>query len=111
MGLNGEEVLKLIDAGFTADEIRKMSETKEPSKSTDEPAPKGEESGEENTTPTGAISPDPINTDFMDSIKKTMDDINNKVKALQDANIKKAEEKKTEHLSAADVVTSFMENL
>ena len=109
--MNGEEVLKLIDAGFTADEIRKMSETKEePSKDTDEPAPKGEESGEENTPPTGSVSTD-INTDFMDSIKKSVEDISKQVKALQDNNIKKAEEKKSEHLSAADVVTSFMENL
>lgn len=106
--MNGEEVLKLIDAGFTADEIRKMSETKEePSKDTDEPAPKGEESGEENTT---TVTPD-INTDFMDSIKKSVEDISKQVKALQESNIKKAEEKKSEHLSAADVVTSFMENL
>lgn len=101
--MNGEEVLKLIDAGFTADEIRKMSDgqtVNEPSTGTD--------SGE--TPPTTEI--DTKSSDnFMDEIRKSVEDISNKVKALQDANIKQAEEKKTEHISAADVVTSFMENL
>ena len=104
--MNGEEVLKLIDAGFTADEIRKMSEVKEPPKDEPKDEPPKDEPKEE---PSKVVND--INTDFMDSIKKTVDEINTKVKALQDANIKRAEEKKTEHLSAADVVTSFMENL
>lgn len=104
--MNGEEVLKLIDAGFTADEIRKMSETK-----TDpEPAP---ESGEQNKTDSpheSEVDTGNIASEFMDSIKKSIEDISTQVKALQEANIKNAVETKTDTMSAADVVKSFMEN-
>lgn len=105
--MTSDEVLKLIDAGFTADEIRKM----------DAPvgAPPVEETKPvEETTPveeTKPVEKSDINTDFMDSIKKTVDEINAKVKAIQDSNVKNAKESEEKHLSAADVVTSFMENL
>ena len=102
--MNGDEVLKLIEAGFTAEEIRKM----DTAKATDEPAP---ESKTDETKPVeeGKVEPD-INTDFMDSIKKSIDDLTTKVKAIQEDNLKNAKIEPTKDLTAADVVKSFIEN-
>lgn len=108
--MTSDEVLKLIDAGFTADEIRKMS-SPVGAPPDEETAPVEQTPLVEETKETTPIEKSDINTDFMDSIKKTVEEINTKVKALQDANVKTARESEDKHLSAADVVTSFMENL
>lgn len=114
--MTSDEVLKLIDAGFTADEIRKMDAPvgAPPVEKTEQTPPVEQTEQTEQTKQTEQTPPvekSDINTDFMDSIKKTVEEINTKVKALQDANVKTARESEEKHLSAADVVTSFMENL
>ena len=98
--MKGDEVLKLIDAGFTAEEIRKM----ETAKATDEPAP------EQEPNETQPVEEAEINTDFMDSIKKSIDDLTTKVNAIQENNVKNAKTEPTKDLTAADVVKSFIEN-
>lgn len=96
--MNGEEVLKLIEAGFTAEEIRKMqTETAEPPAEPSEP-------------PTEVHEESDINTDFMDAIKKEMTDLKNTVKAIQENNVKTTKQESKRDLTAADVVKSFIEN-
>lgn len=100
--MNGEEALKLIDAGFTAEEIRKMSETG------DKPDNKDEVESETDKEHESEVTKD-INTDFMDSIRKSVDDLAKSVKALQDKAVKETASEGKKGLSAAEVVQSFLE--
>lgn len=102
--MKGDEVLKLIEAGFTAEEIRKMDSAT----TTDEPTPEPK-TNETKPVEEGKVEPD-INTDFMDSIKKSIDDLTTKVNAIQENNVKTAVKEPTKDLTAADVVKSFIEN-
>ena len=108
--MNGEEVLKLIDAGFTAEEVRKM-QTETASQSTDSQGVEGSQSQEhESEVDEGDKSKD-INTDFMDSITKAVSDLTDKVKAIQENNVKTAKQEPTKDLSAEDVIKSFVESM
>ena len=107
--MNGEEVLKLIDAGFTAEEVRKMqTESAEPPANTSEPQTK--EVHEESDVKLDDKQKD-INTDFMDSITKAVSDLTDKVKAIQENNVKTAKQEPTKDLSAEDVIKSFVESM
>lgn len=104
--MNGEEILKLIDAGFSADEIRKM-QTETSGESSNE-----EQTQEEQTT--GEVKPESdkvINTDFMDSITKAVSDLTDKVKAIQESNVKGAREPERKDLSTDEVIKSFIESM
>lgn len=88
--MNGEEVLKLIDAGFTADEIRGMA------KKTEEPETG---SGEEQVQGTGAEqSPEgSVHAGEIAEAKSIIEDLTGEVtkltetvRAIQEANIKNA---------------------
>ena len=101
--MNGEEVLKLIEAGFTAEEIRKMQTEPEPENAEPEQgAPSAQHEGE--------VAAGDINTDFMDAIKKEMTDLKNTVKAIQENNVKTTKQESKRDLTAAEVVKSFIEN-
>lgn len=105
--MNGEEILKLIDAGFTADEVRKMqTETSEP------PAPSEPQEAEQTTS---EVKPEAdnkdINTDFMDSITKAVSDLTDKVKAIQEHNVKSAVTPERKELSTDEVIKSFIESM
>lgn len=107
--MNGEEVLKLIDAGFTAEEVRKMqTETAEPPAQSGEPQT-AEVHEESDVTPDDKSKD--INTDFMDSITKAVSDLTDKVKAIQENNVKTAKQEPTKDLSAEDVIKSFVESM
>ena len=104
--MNGEEILKLIDAGFSADEIRKM-QTETSGESSNE-----RQTQEEQTT--GEVKPETdkdINTDFMDSITKAVSDLTDKVKAIQESNVKGAREPERRDLSTDEVIKSFIESM
>ena len=106
--MNGEEILKLIDAGFTADEVRKMqTETSEPPATSE---PQGAEETKSEVKPEADKGKD-INTDFMDSITKAVSDLTDKVKAIQENNVKTAKQEPTKDLSAEDVIKSFVESM
>lgn len=105
--MNGEEILKLIDAGFTADEVRKMqTETSEP------PAPSEPQEAEQTKSEVNpeADSKD-INTDFMDSITKAVSDLTDKVKAIQEHNVKSAVTPERKDLTTDEVIKSFIESM
>lgn len=105
--MNGEEILKLIDAGFTADEVRKMqTETSEPPV-TNEPQEAEQTTSE--VTPAGDNKD--INTDFMDSITKAVSDLTDKVKAIQEHNVKSAVTPERKDLTTDEVIKSFIESM
>ena len=101
--MNGDEVLKLIEAGFTAEEIRKMQTEPEPEN-------KEKESGASGLEHESEVKTGDINTDFMDAIKKEMTELKDTVKAIQENNVKTAKQESKRDLTAADVVKSFIEN-
>lgn len=107
--MNGEEILKLIDAGFTADEVRKMQTT------ADEPANEKTEPSTSDEKHEGEIEPNDkgkdINTDFMDSITKAVSELTDKVKAIQDNNIKHTTQETKRDMTADDVIKSFVESM
>lgn len=105
--MNGEEILKLIDAGFSADEIRKMQTTNVSEDDKKEPSASGQEHE-------GEVKPETdkdINTDFMDSITKAVSDLTDKVKAIQESNVKGAREPERKDLSTDEVIKSFIESM
>ena len=107
--MNGEEVLKLIDAGFTAEEVRKMqTETAEPPAQSGEPQT-AEVHEDSDVTPDDKSKD--INTDFMDSITKAVSDLTDKVKAIQESNVKGAREPERKDLSTDEVIKSFIESM
>lgn len=107
--MNGEEILKLIDAGFSADEIRKM-QTSEPPSDEQKDTPKEDKVHEDKIDP-GADKDKDINTDFMDSITKAVSDLTDKVKAIQESNVKGAREPERKDLSTDEVIKSFIESM
>lgn len=105
--MNGEEILKLIDAGFTANEIREMQTANVSEDDKKEPSASGQEHE-------GEIKPEndkDINTDFMDSITKAVSDLTDKVKAIQESNVKGAREPERKDLSTDEVIKSFIESM
>ena len=85
--MDNEKVFKLIDAGFTAEEIRKMGFQTEGAESEGSVQP---EQGAEPATHEGEIvNPNP--SDEIRELKAAILEINNTVKAIQDTNIRKAE--------------------
>ena len=78
--MNQEEVLKLIDAGFSADEIRQMSAEK--------PEETPEEKPEEKNTETGINTPE-VSAEIQ-NLTEQISKLNETVVKLQEANIKNA---------------------
>ena len=104
--MNGEEILKLIDAGFSADEIRKMH-----TETSGESSNEGQTQEEQTTGEVKPESGKDINTDFMDSITKAVSDLTDKVKAIQESNVKGAREPERKDLSTDEVIKSFIESM
>ena len=84
--MDNEKVFKLIDAGFTAEEIRKMGFQTEGSEGE---GPVSAEQSQGSATHEGEVNP--TQADEIRELKGAILEINNTVKAIQDANIKKAE--------------------
>lgn len=84
--MDNESIFKLIEAGFTAEEIRGM-------------AAKAEAEGQGSVQPEQSAEPaahegeivNPTQSDEIRELKAAILEINNTVKAIQDTNIKKAE--------------------
>lgn len=79
--MNGDEVLKLIDAGFTAAEIREMQKG---------PAPEIQTAGDKQSEGDHEAHAGEVKTaEIPAEITNTLADIQASVKAIQDANLKK----------------------
>ena len=101
--MENAEILKLVEAGFTAEEIRKMGAEKAP-----------EESGTKETgdkqSQTDTTHEDKVNStdDVLKTLTQTVSELSQTVKALQDANIDKA--KGTDQPKTADKVKEVMDS-
>ena len=108
--MDNEQILKLVEAGFTAEEIRKMSEQQP---ETDSGQTTATEQGASNTEHAGKVGKelDVINPNVME-LTKTVKDLTATVKELQAANVDKA---KTDKASTTDTINStiksFMDTL
>lgn len=84
--MDNEQIFKLIEAGFTAEEIRGMASKAGQETEGSVPA----EQSAESTTHEGEVKQlDP--SDEIRELKAAILEVNNTVKAIQEANIKKAE--------------------
>lgn len=84
--MDNESIFKLIEAGFTAEEIRKMGFQTE---GTESEGSVSAEQGQGSATHESEVNP--TQSDEIRELKAAIMEINNTVKAIQDTNIKKAE--------------------
>lgn len=101
--MENAEILKLVEAGFTAEEIRKMGAEKAPEES------KTKETGNEQSAP-DQTRESKVNDsdDVLQTLTQTVSELSQTVKALQDANINKA--KGTEQPKTVDKVKEVMDS-
>ena len=86
--MTGDQVLKLLESGFTAEEIRKMQEpAPEPPKDPQpEPEPEPEPERQQETAPEPQKDPEPSETDKrLDALETSISKL---VKTLQESNLK-----------------------
>ena len=84
--MDNESIFKLIEAGFTAEEIRGMAAKAEAEAEGSVPA----EQGQGSATHEGEVV-NPTASDEIRELKASILELNGTVKALQEANIRKAE--------------------
>ena len=102
--MTSDEVLKLIDAGFTADEIRNMQSAPE-TKDETVPGTADEQSATSNATHESALD------DTLKSLNDTVAGLSASVKAIQDANLKNAHTEGSANSDINAVIKSFMDTL
>ena len=108
--MDNEHILKLVEAGFTAEEIRKM-ETSGTEESKGQST--SDEQGASNTEHAGEVGKelDVINPNVME-LTKTVKDLTATVKELQAANVDKAKtDKASVNDTIQDTIKSFMDTL
>ena len=104
--MTSDEVLKLIDAGFTAEEIRGMSAGQSEQKAAQEQN-KGTEQSADGATHEGEIKIDPQ----MEALNNTVKSLNETVKAMQDANLKNARSESSATDSVNNTINDFLKSL
>ena len=113
--MTNDEAMKLVNAGFTADEIRAFGWTPEPKN--EEP----KDNGEKDNDPDDKLGDPEAGTrelpkallEQMDAMSKSIDTLNNTVKAMQENNQKTAKKSKNDNApkSADEVIKGFIENM
>ena len=91
-----EKVLKLIDAGFSAEEIRAMMQPQEkpeekPEDQKEKPEDQKEKPEDQKEKPeekSAAKQPESVNDIFMAELNKTLEAMNDTLKSIQSANIR-----------------------
>ena len=88
--MTGDQVLKLLESGFTAEEIRKMQETAPEPQPDPQPEPQKEQEPEperqQETAPEPPKDPEPSETDKrLDALETSISKL---VKTLQESNLK-----------------------
>ena len=115
--MNVEEILKLIEAGFTAAEIRAMNAKAPEDKPKDSPEDKPKDSPEDKPKNSPEDKPKdnpedkPLDNSALSALNNTVESLNNTVKALQEANIKNASRDSDGRESRAKTIQSFLESL
>lgn len=100
--MEASEVLKLIDAGFTAEEIRNMTNTQQPEQLQPDPPQEQENPEPETERPADQTGDDVAALRAeLEALKKTM----------QNQNLRQAEQPAPKKLNAGDVIKNFIENM
>lgn len=86
--MTGDQVLKLLESGFTAEEIRKMQEPAPEPQPDPQPEPEPEPEPERQQEPAPEQQPEPSETEKRLGALETS--IEKLVKTLQESNLKKA---------------------
>lgn len=107
-----EKVLKLIDAGFSAEEIRGMMQPpKDPEEKSEEkleekPEEKPEDQKEKPEEKPAAKQPESVNDIFMAELNKTLEAMNDTLKSIQSANIRHSKGQQPE--SPVDIASNIL---
>ena len=104
--MNADEALRLIEAGFTAEEIRNM-QTKAGDKPPADPPPKTEP-GAGSSEHASKIDPEPKNNETVEELKATIKELSNTIKNMQDNNIKNASGGEGAAKTREDKIKDFM---
>lgn len=106
--MDSEQIFKLIDAGFTAEEIRKMEAPKEEPKS----APGSEETGPKEQGQADPPHESAVGSDVLAELSKTVSELANTVKDMQANNINNANGgKKPIKDAVQETIDSFIKEL
>lgn len=99
-----ETITKLVDCGFTKEEIMKLTNT-EP-----EPAPEPSPEPEPVPEPSPAPEPEKSSDEIHENVKAltaTVEELVKTVKAMQKSNAKRADGGKPDHIDSGDVIRDF----
>jgi len=118
--MTNEEVLQLVNAGFTADEIRALGLTK-PSSYNEKKVGEGDDGngndpdgqpGTDDKPSDGATLPSEV-SETIKGLTETVNSLTQTVKALQENNQKTAKKSKNDNApkSADEVIKGFIENM
>ena len=88
--MTGDQVLKLLESGFTVDEIRKMQEPAPEPQQDPQPEPQQEPEPERQQEPTPEPQQDPEPSETEKRLGALETSIEKLVKTLQESNLKKA---------------------
>lgn len=101
-----EQILKLIEAGYTKADIEKMETSHEP-----EPAPENPKPEEGVKDPAVDPQAPDTNTETMNELLKSVQGLTETVKGLQEQNIKNAQQLPEDRQGFADLVADFTKNM
>ena len=109
-----EKVLKLIDAGFSAEEIRAMMQPQEkpeekPEDQKEKPEDQKEKPEDQKEKPeekSAAKQPESVNDIFMAELNKTLEAMNDTLKSIQSANIRHSKGQQPE--SPVDIASDIL---
>jgi len=101
-----EQILKLIEAGYTKADIEKMVTSHEPEPTPENPKP-------EEGVKDPAVEPQvpDTNTETMTELLKSVQGLTETVKGLQEQNIKNAQQPPEDHKGFSDLVADFTKNM
>ena len=107
--LSSEQIFRMLDAGFTADEIRSYNDVEPVQGAQENQIPKEETSDvptETEVTP-AAPGPDPAITALTDAVKQLQET----VKQMQKSNAKAAVQATEQRVTAEDAIKNFFQKL
>ena len=105
-----ETITKLLDAGYTKEEISALDNPK-PEGKPEEPKPEDKSSGENKDQDEPKKNETPEVNEAIAALTKTVEGLTATVKAMQDANVKGATGGKPDGNKVTDVMKSFIDTL
>ncbi len=106
-----ETITKLLDAGYTKEEISALENNPKPEGKPEEPKPEGNEPTENKDQDKPKENETPEVNEAIAALTKTVEGLTATVKAMQDANVKGATGGKPDGNKVTDVMKSFIDTL